>query len=106
MPPRVFLSKSAEAIENKGREPGKELQESSRVRKLKEVEEISLTSSAVSMGVGWFFSCCWAHLFGTAKGWIWRVVFLGFFLAVFTVGLGFTSLRIFWVLPTKHLFGH
>jgi hypothetical protein len=42
MPSRVFLSKSAEAIENKGREPGKMLQESSRVRKLKEVEEIEV----------------------------------------------------------------
>ena len=40
MPPRVFLSKSAEAIENKGRASGKTLQESLRVRKLKEVRGI------------------------------------------------------------------
>jgi hypothetical protein len=40
MPLRVFLSKSADVIENKGRESGKKLQESSRVRKRKEVKEI------------------------------------------------------------------
>jgi hypothetical protein len=34
MPPPVFLSKSAEAIENEGLECEKERQESSRVRKL------------------------------------------------------------------------
>jgi len=34
------LSKSAEVIENKGRRWGKELQESLRVRKRKEVKEI------------------------------------------------------------------
>jgi hypothetical protein len=40
MPPRLFLSKSAEVIENKGREPEKEAQESLRVRKGREVKEI------------------------------------------------------------------
>ncbi len=40
MPPRVFWEKSAEVIENKGREPEKERQESLRVRKRKEVKEI------------------------------------------------------------------
>jgi hypothetical protein len=40
MPPRVFLSKSAQSIENKGRERQKKLQESSRVRKWKEGKEI------------------------------------------------------------------
>jgi hypothetical protein len=33
MPPRVFMSKSAQGIENKGSEYEKKLQESSRVRK-------------------------------------------------------------------------
>ena len=40
MPPRVFCKKSAEVIENKGREPQKERQESLRVRKRKEIKEI------------------------------------------------------------------
>ncbi len=40
MPPRVFCQKSAEVIENKGRESEKERQESLRVRKRKEVKEI------------------------------------------------------------------
>ncbi len=40
MPPRVFWEKSAEVIENKGRESEKERQESLRVRKQKEVKEI------------------------------------------------------------------
>ena len=40
MPPPVFLSKSAQAIENKGSAWEKEAQESSRVRKLKEVKEL------------------------------------------------------------------
>ena len=40
MPPRVFWEKSAEVIENKGRESEKERQESLRVRKRKEVKEI------------------------------------------------------------------
>ena len=39
-PPRVFLSKSAQAIENTGWECEKESQESLRVRKYKEVKEI------------------------------------------------------------------
>jgi hypothetical protein len=39
-PPRVFLSKSAQSIENKGCERRKKLQESSRVRNRKEVKEI------------------------------------------------------------------
>src|SRR5713101_6331177 len=41
--PRVFWEKSAQSIENKGREVGKERQESSRVRKRlkgKEIEEV------------------------------------------------------------------
>ncbi len=38
--PRVFWEKSAQSIENKGREVGKERQESSRVRKRLEVKEI------------------------------------------------------------------
>ena len=43
--PRVFWEKSAQSIENKGREVGKERQESSRVRKRlegKEIEEVEL----------------------------------------------------------------
>ena len=40
MPPRVFCQKSAEVIENKGRESKKERQESLRVRKRKEIKEI------------------------------------------------------------------
>ncbi len=40
MPPRVFCKKSAEVIENKGRESRKERKERSRVRKRKEVKEI------------------------------------------------------------------
>lgn len=40
MPPRLFLSKSAEVIENKRWEAEKKPQESSRVRKRKEVKEI------------------------------------------------------------------
>ncbi len=40
MPPRVFWEKSAEVIENKGRDSEKERQESLRVRKQKEVKEI------------------------------------------------------------------
>src|SRR6266851_3651545 len=39
--PRVFWEKSAQSIENKGREVGKERQESSRVRKRLEVKEIA-----------------------------------------------------------------
>src|SRR6266851_4079433 len=39
-PSRVFCKKSAEVIENKGREPQKERQESLRVRKRKEIKEI------------------------------------------------------------------
>ena len=38
--PPVFLQKSAEVIENKGRESKKECKERSRVRKRKEVKEI------------------------------------------------------------------
>ncbi len=40
MPPRVFCRKSAEVVENKGREWEKERKERSRVRKRKEVKEI------------------------------------------------------------------
>src|SRR5260370_12607096 len=40
MPPRVFWEKSAEVIENKGRESEKERQESLRVRNRKEAKEI------------------------------------------------------------------
>src|SRR5712691_9625799 len=40
VPPRVFCRKSAEVIENKGRESEKERQESLRVRKRKEAKEI------------------------------------------------------------------
>ncbi len=40
MPPRVFCRKSAEVVENKGRESEKERQESLRVRKRKELKEI------------------------------------------------------------------
>jgi hypothetical protein len=40
MPPRVFCRKSAEVVENKGRELKKERKESLRVRKRKEVKEI------------------------------------------------------------------
>ena len=40
MPPPVFLQKSAEVIENKGREPEKERQKSLRARKRQEVKEI------------------------------------------------------------------
>ena len=40
MPPRVFWEKSAEVIENKGRDSEKERQESLRVRKRKERKEI------------------------------------------------------------------
>src|SRR5258708_15732907 len=43
--PRVFWEKSAQSVENKGREVGKERQESSRVRKRlegKEIEEVEL----------------------------------------------------------------
>src|SRR5258707_13511851 len=40
MPPRVFWEKSAEVVENKGRESEKERQESLRVRKRKERKEI------------------------------------------------------------------
>jgi hypothetical protein len=36
MPPRVFCEKSAEVVENKGRESEKERKESLRVRKRKE----------------------------------------------------------------------
>ena len=41
MPPRVFSSKSRQTIENKARGYEKKLQESLRVRKQKEVKEIS-----------------------------------------------------------------
>ncbi len=40
MPPRVFWEKSAEVIENKGRESEKERKEKSRVRNRKEAKEI------------------------------------------------------------------
>src|SRR5260370_42055308 len=40
MPPRVFCRKSAEVIENKGRESRKERKERSRVRNRKEAKEI------------------------------------------------------------------
>jgi hypothetical protein len=40
MPPRVFCRKSAEVVENKGREWEKERKERSSVRKRKEVKEI------------------------------------------------------------------
>src|ERR1700687_2378014 len=40
MPPPVFLSKSAQVVENKGRRWEKEWQESLRARKRKEVKEI------------------------------------------------------------------
>jgi hypothetical protein len=40
MPPRVFCEKSAEVVENKGRESEKERKESLRVRKRKEIKEI------------------------------------------------------------------
>src|SRR5713226_7830279 len=40
MPPRVFCEKSAEVVENKGRESEKERKERSRVRKRKELKEI------------------------------------------------------------------
>ncbi len=40
MPPRVFCEKSAEVIENKGRESKKERKERLRVRKRKERKEI------------------------------------------------------------------
>src|SRR5260370_21039730 len=40
MPPRVFCRKSAEVIENKGRETEKERKERSRVRNRKEAKDI------------------------------------------------------------------
>src|SRR5579859_4898401 len=40
MSPRVFWSKSAQAIENKGSRRGKKVQEKSRVRKRKEIKEM------------------------------------------------------------------
>ena len=46
--PRVFLSKSAEVIENKRREPEKEAQESLRVRNRKEKKEIEVEEVASS----------------------------------------------------------
>jgi hypothetical protein len=52
MPPRVFCEKSAEVIENKGRESEKERQESLRVRKrkkIKEIEEVREVRSARSV---------------------------------------------------------
>jgi hypothetical protein len=39
-PPRVFCRKSAEVVENKGREPQKERKEGKRVRNPKEAKEI------------------------------------------------------------------
>jgi hypothetical protein len=49
-PPRVFLSKSAEAIENKGRRTEKERQERKRVRKDKELKEIEEEDAKGSAG--------------------------------------------------------
>jgi hypothetical protein len=46
MPPWVFLSKSAEVVENKGRESKKERKERSRVRKRKEGKEIDEAEGA------------------------------------------------------------
>ncbi len=46
MPPRVFCKKSAEVIENKGRESKKERKEKSRVRKRKKVKEIEEVKEA------------------------------------------------------------
>ena len=46
IPPRVFCRKSAEVIENKGRESEKEHKESLRVRKRKEVKEIEEVEGA------------------------------------------------------------
>jgi hypothetical protein len=40
MPPRVFWSKSAQAIENKGSEREEKVQERARVRKRKETKEM------------------------------------------------------------------
>jgi hypothetical protein len=48
----VFLSKSAQNIENKGREGGKKLQESSRVRKGLEGKEIGEKQEEKGWGRG------------------------------------------------------
>src|SRR5260370_24843760 len=56
--PRVFCEKSAQSIENKGREVGKERQESSRVRKglegkeIEEVEEVKEFGRGALLGRG------------------------------------------------------
>jgi len=56
--PRVFWEKSAQSIENKGRELEKERQESSRVRKrlqgkgIEEVEEVKGFGRGVTLGRG------------------------------------------------------
>jgi hypothetical protein len=53
--PRVFLSKSAQSIENKGRQGRKKLQESSRVRKrlvgkkIEEIEELKERGRGVNL---------------------------------------------------------
>src|SRR5713226_3940054 len=49
-PPRVFLKKSVQSIENKGREVEKQRQESSRVRKGLEGKEISRKEAVESRG--------------------------------------------------------
>ncbi len=49
-PPRVFLKKSVQSIENKGREVEKQLQESSRVRKGLEGKEISRKEAVETRG--------------------------------------------------------
>ncbi len=52
MPPRVFCEKSAQSIENKGREVEKERQERSRVRKRLEVREIEEGEEVKEFGSG------------------------------------------------------
>ena len=52
MPPLVLLSKSVQTIQNKGSECEKEVQESSRVRKRKEVKEIEEVEGKVSGRLG------------------------------------------------------
>ena len=52
MPPRVFCRKSPQSIENKGRELGKERQESSRVRKRLEGKEIEEVEEVKGFGQG------------------------------------------------------
>jgi hypothetical protein len=66
-PPPVFWKKSLQSIENKGREFGKERQESSRGGKILQGKEIEEAEQVSELGRG----CCWGEV--PVKGWPGRV---------------------------------